>query len=507
MRITNLLHFTENHRYCTYRDFSLSALDYKMLNFIYQPLVGAFAIGFYQLLYQHVPGERVGYSRMEQQRRLFLTLGVDPSEKGRKFLIEQASKLEAVGLLQTSRIYVPETDDAIYEYELHGPLSPNEFFKTQHLTLLLRDKVGKFSVLALREQFCAEEPEELTHIALHKEDLSIPFYELFTLNTHVIDYELEQALTEVSPPRQAAFRMGSAESGLNYADIISRFPRISANRVYVERLRYEPEQLGIINYVVKKYKLTLQDICSLLDEDGMFDEDGEVRLDELQRRANLQYRQGKRRAEESERLVHKVAGMRREEETAAADERLSVEHAVEMEYYLDVPVQFQGKCDIHQYNMMLRNEPYTEMLKKFFPGSVPDNLLDMFEKIDLNYKLPEEVINVLIHYLMSLLIGGTNQRINRNFVDAIASNMLMKQIDTYEKAVRHIRDQEKIGHSAESAKKSGGTTRRGRTGYDKTGKQKPNIPIIQNVPQGRAVTPEQLEEMRKVARKLDQKNE
>ena len=63
--------------------------------------------------------------------------------------------------------------------------------------------------------------------------------------------------------------------------------------------------------------------------------------------------------------------------------------------------------------------------------------MDIFEKVDLNYRLPGEVINVLIHYLMNLLTQGGDQRINRNFVDAIASNMLLKQIDTYEKAVHY----------------------------------------------------------------------
>ena len=56
--------------------------------------------------------------------------------------------------------YVAETDDYMYEYELMPPLSPADFFATQHLTLLLRDKIGKFAVLSLREQFWNREPEE-----------------------------------------------------------------------------------------------------------------------------------------------------------------------------------------------------------------------------------------------------------------------------------------------------------------------------------------------------------
>lgn len=38
-----------------------------------------------------------------------------------------------------------------------------DFFATQHLTLLLRDKIGKFAVLSLREQFWNREPEEWSH--------------------------------------------------------------------------------------------------------------------------------------------------------------------------------------------------------------------------------------------------------------------------------------------------------------------------------------------------------
>ena len=52
-----------------------------MLGSIYQPMVGAFAVSLYRLLVSHVPLEKVGYSAIEQQRRLFLTLGLEPSEK------------------------------------------------------------------------------------------------------------------------------------------------------------------------------------------------------------------------------------------------------------------------------------------------------------------------------------------------------------------------------------------------------------------------------------------
>lgn len=498
MRISNILHFTENHRYCVYRDFGLSPVDGKMLGLLYQPMVGAFAVSFYRLLTEQVPQEQVGYSGMEQQRKLFLTLGLDPSEKGRKFLIEQASLLEAVGLLQTSRLYAPDGDDYMYEYELQPPLSPAEFFRTQHLTLLLRDKIGKFAVLALREQLFSKEPEAWAGASYNKENLSIPFYDIFELNTHSIDYELEQAIAETSIARQPGVRIAPEEEEINYADIILRFPRESGNRAFVEGLRFDHEGMGVINYVAHKYDLTAQDLCRLLDEDGVFDPAGGLQLDQLQHRANLQFRQGKRRMEEREVVYGKIASLRAEEDqptsTAGA---MPEEVAVQMEFYVEVPPQFRSKCDIHQYNMMLRNEPYTRLLKTFFPGTVPDNMLDIFEKVDLNYKLPGEVINVLIHYLMSLLTSGGEQRINRNFVDAIAANMLLKQVNTYEQAVQYIRDQAKVKEKAAGTAAAGNP--RPRTYGGRSAKAKPEIPIVQQTVEDEAVSEEEFAELVRMA--------
>ncbi|MEF2968525.1 DnaD domain protein [Paenibacillus sp. M1] len=500
MRMNNLLHYTENHRYCVYRDFSLSPVDNKMLGLIYQPMVGALAIALYRLLTEQVQADRVGYSAIEQQRSLFLTMGLEPSEKGRSVLIEQTSKLEAVGLLQTSRLYIPDGDDYLYEYELQPPLSPDEFFRTQHLTLLLRDKIGKFALLSLRERFFCPEPGDIYGLAYNKENISVPFYEIFELNTHSIDYELEQAIHETSVARRPGIKTEPEEDDLNYADIIIRFPRESANRSFVERLRFDPEGMGIVNFVARKYDLGVQDLCRLLDEDGVFDMSGTLLLDELQYKANLHFRQDKRRREQRDKAFAKAVSIRGE----AAEPEDSVhpeEIAVQMEYYVEVPPQFMNKCDIHQYNMMLRNEPYTRLLKTFFPGAVPDNLLDIFEKIDLNYKLPGEVINVLIHYLMSLLTTGGEQRINRNFIDAIASNMLMKQINTYEKAVQYIRDQAKVKEKAAAGPAPAGNGR-GRSYNGRGAKPKPEIPIVESTGGERGVSEEEFAELLKMAERM-----
>lgn len=502
MRINHIMHYTEHHRYYIFRDFSLSSLDYKMLSLIYQPMVGAFAIAFYQQLYHGIAEGCTGYSAVEQQRKLFLGLGLEMNETGRKYLIEQASKLEAIGLLQTSRLGGPDHADVIYEYELAQPLSPNEFFRNMHLTMLLRDKIGKYAVISLREAFGSSEPDELAEALLTKENISVPFYELFKLNIHSVDYELEQALSEVAPSRQASIKPALETAGIPYGEIILRFPRNSANRSYVERLRSDTDGLAAVNYVAYKYSLSVTDVCRLLDEDGVFETvSGEIDIDALQLRANQLYRQEQKRSNDRERTL---ARMQEAAEPETSNDEPAEEYAVQEEFYLEVPKQLDGRCDIHQYNMLMRNEPHTRFLKRFFPGAVPEWIDRLFERIDLNYKLAPPVINVLIHYVIG---ANESQRITKTFIEAVASNMLAKGIDTFEKAVQYVREQNQLELDKER-RRDAGTTRRGGTGRGAGSRGtsgKPSIPIVQKNAEAAAVSADELEELRKLARKLDGK--
>ncbi len=482
MRIKNLLQFSENHSFYTMCQFSLSPLDYKMLTHIYQPIVGAFAISMYQLLYQLIPAEQMGASRPEQQRMLFLSLGLEPSDKGKKYFIDQTSKLEAVGLLHTARIYQPQQDEFLYEYALVEPLTPDEFFNSQHLSLLLRDKIGKHMLQHLKEQFTAAGDFLQRTQQMEKEELTVPFYEMFRLNPQAIDEELEQASAQAAAAIAHKNKQKPKLKGFKYAEIIMRFPRESLNRAFVEALKHRADQLDLLNYVVNKYDLTLLETCRLLDEDDTFNSDGELELEHLQHKANLNYRQGKKRDEDRERFIQKL---RDQSEPSGIEEK-----SVDEPFYLEIPDVFKGQCDIHQYNIMLRNEPYTRVLERFFPGSVPDHILNIFEKLDLNYKLNEEVINVLIHYLKVYNLAW-----NRGFIESIASDMLGKEVSSYETAVAYIRARTQI--KQQQRKPRGAAASKGRSG-------KPNIPIIgETAPQDTALSEEELEEIRQIVAQLN----
>lgn len=489
MRIDNMHHFTENHRFTVYRDFSLSSLDYRVLASLYQPMIGTRAIGVYQTLYHQLAVDQVGYSPLEQQRRLFYQLEWEPNEQGRKRFIEQTSLLEAVGLLQSHRRYLAETDDYIFEYRLLAPLTPAEFFKTHHLTILLRDKVGKYMVLLLKNEFLAPEPVELSQAPV--ENLSVPFYEWFRLNTSVIDLELEQAFEEVAATARPApdQALDVTSNGFHYTDLLLRYPKGGKHRKFIEELRVRSDQLTAINMTAKKYGLTLQETCRLLDEDGMFDEWGELQYELLQYRASLLYRQGKRRLEAVQRKIRKLEGQRGTETARQEAKDLPEEKPVEMDYYLEVPPLLKDQMDIHQYNLMLRNEPYTRVLKRFFPqGTVPDGVLDIFEKIDLNYGLAGEVINVLIHFIHTDRRSWT-----KSSIEAVASDMLGKLIGTYEQAVEYVRERERYKNRAAVRKEAKEPARRTEPRSGTKTRTKPQIPLAEHPGHARKLTEEEME--------------
>lgn len=490
MRVSNTMEFTENHRYFTSRNFALSGLDHKLLVSLYQPMIGAVSAAFYHLLYHQVVGDSAGFSKPEPQRKLFMGLGVELNAAGRQAVVEASSKLEAVGLLQVFRNHNPVTEESIYEYVIQRPLGSEEFFSSYHLTLLLRDKIGKSSLIELRESFTPVQPPELARF-VNREEATMPFYELFKIGAGAIDPELEMGWAESASANERPAAVQPQER-IRHSEMMLRFPRGSANRVFVERLNRSPEIMAQINYLAYKFNLEVPEICRLLDEDGIFHSDGTLLWDELQNRANLIYRQDRKRDEERERFL--ARGEDRQADSSSEAEKSSIQ--------LDIPERFQKKVTDARYNEMLRREPYTRMLEQYFPGAVPDAFVRIFERIDLNYKLPEPVINILIHYVLGM---SHAQRLTKSFIDSIASNMLAKGINTLDKAIMYVREQEKLNVTLERKRRGEEPTREGGQtfgGQARGARRKPAMTVVKDEGPVQEVTPEELEKMLELARKL-----
>jgi replication initiation and membrane attachment protein len=354
----------------------------------------------------------------------------------------------------------------------------------------------------LRDEMISDQPEELRDRAVQSEALSIPFYELFRLNTQVVDVELEQwGLAGGAKTRVMTAQQTEQQDVLQYSQLIARFPRDSINRVHVEQLRNQAQQLATLQFIAKKYRLSVQELCRLLDEDGVFDDQGELQLERMQQIALAVYRQSKSQEESRARTVQKL--QKSDEDTEnTREEHVRSHQAVELEYLLEVPPIFQGQCNIQQYNYLLRNEPYIEVLQYLFPKrAIPDPLLDIFSKLNVNYGLKDEVTNVLIHYIHVL-----NKSWAKAYIEAVATELLARQITTYEQAVSFVRDQLKARQGQTEGKST--TSRSNRQSSNsqvRTGKnQKPKMVVqYQAEEQTAPLSAEELAEIQKMAAQLD----
>jgi replication initiation and membrane attachment protein len=500
MKLSNLLQLTEHHRYVVMRRFGLSPLDLRMLWAAYQPIVGGTAAALYITLASALPSETTGVTDRTALKHLFLSCGLEPNERGRKKLVEETSKLEAVGLLRTYR-RVDGDDVSEYEFRLQQPLRPELFFGVHHLWLLLEEKIGSAAAEAVRRSFVRdglEAPDEAI------EEISSPFYEVFRMNIppaggEETDHAAASAKEDPSAEGQAEF----GRNGFRADELLRRFPRSSPNRRFVERLMVDAARLAELNFHAGRFELSLKQTVSLLDEDGLFDASGGWNTERFRARAADIYKQSNAHEQGKERAARKHQLARAGDvpaDHADPGRPGGEERDVTAPYWLEVPEQFQGQCDVQQYNAMLANSPYTKILKMFFqPSSVPSAVEEAFLAMNVNYQLPDEVINVMIHYIR---VNDLDWK--RKYLDAIGANVAGKRIRTFENAVVYFRkaEQSRSGGGAAKPERNEGAARKtdGRRGRPPA---KPVIPVARPEGEKQEATEEDIKRIMEMAKRLN----
>jgi len=493
LKVTNLLQLTEHHKYIAVRRFGLSPLDLRMLWTVYQPMIGGFAVSLYTALYAALDSEAVGSSAPKTLGQLFLACGLEPNEQGRKRLVDETSKLEAVGLLQTFRKKLME-EVVEYEFRLEPPLTPDQFFGVHHLWLLLQEKLGPAAAEALRRSFVKESFEEWgEEEGVETENISAPFYEVYRVSLPAAGDSETDLRTDGQDMQESLGR-----DGFRPEEMLQRFPRSSPNRRAVELLTSDAEKLAKLNYIALRCGLTLKQTVSLLDEDGQFGPDGEWLAEQFQKRAVELYRQSNSQARRKEQTLRKqqiAGGAAPQDPSGGPASAGGGERAVPESHWLPVPEQFQGQCDARQYNTMLANMPYSQVLKLFFaPAEVPVYVEEAFMAMNLDYQLPDEVLNVMVHYIRTNDLDW-----RRSFLEAIAANVAGKRIRSFENAVLYFHKEEQARTRAaagKGARKPVGTDpRKGRPAA------KPVIPVVR--PAGKAeATEEDIKRIMEMAERL-----
>jgi len=486
VRLGNPLFFTENHRFTVYRDFSLGPAESRMLASAYQPMVGAAAVGLYMLLLHQLPADRTGWSALDLQRKLFAGMALEPNPDGRAALARLCSLLEAVGLLRTETAEQADTEELLYVYRLYPPLAPADFFANGHLRLLLRDRIGERATEALMGELVADKPEELKDPYLIRRDVTSAFHETFSLAAAAKEPAapafggvLPDGAGETDAPPLPALRF-------TYEQIASRVPKTSLNRRHVERLAEQPAVIGKINYYADKYGLTLTNVAELLDFDGVFDAAGRWDERAFERQAELIFLQ---RYRHEEQLAARLPAMEEMAAAAApgADEPApavretgeSGRQEKDPDALLAVPERLKDRMDIAAYNDFLKRKPYTKVLELFIgTPQVMGETKEMFRKLNILYRFPDEVLNALIHYLQT-----REKPWNESYINKVAASLQARQIRTFEQAAKYFNAEERALARRQEAGSRGGA-RPGAGGRTPGGKAKPRLPVYQ-APSGR----------------------
>lgn len=206
-------------------------------------------------------------------------------------------------------------------------------------------------------------------------------------------------------------------------DIYNRFPKYSSNRFFLEQMMQDVgSEPGILLNCAVKYGLSFNEMSSILDEEGVFTEEGdlnETRLIELA----ASFSNWRRKREESAKIHYHQAMYRgNSRDTSKAITKVS-----------EVPKTFMGKMDIRSYIELL-GKPYDQILEVIVPEpSMIRGYTKLFDKFTINYRIADEVITAMIHFV---LIEQRNWSFA--YFEALATDLLFQRIDTFEEAIKHF---------------------------------------------------------------------
>lgn len=146
--------------------------DEQILIKLYQPLVGSTAIALYQTLIQNFDP----YSILSDAQGIYSLQ--EQLDCNLKLLFRSLHKLEAVGLVQT--YLVDNVVNQILAFKLLKVPSSQEFFSTQLLASLLKEKVGNTAFHSLSHYFAKKTRSRQKEVK-NARDISASFIEVFRL--------------------------------------------------------------------------------------------------------------------------------------------------------------------------------------------------------------------------------------------------------------------------------------------------------------------------------------
>ncbi|MGX9135540.1 DnaD domain protein [Rummeliibacillus sp. JY-2-4R] len=373
--------------------FPLSSYDRKLITLLYQPLIGAEPISLYFLLWAE--GENVEDCTMSHYHLMnALNLPI-----GKVF--ESRIALEAIGLLRTFRKDQQEMRSFIYD--VMPPLDAATFFDDPLLSMFLFSKIGESSYRNLRQRFVSKGLSNYGY-----QEISRTFTDVYRPVHHNLPSDGIQLTGLQEKPKELPF---------NYEEFDFSLLRVSLSEQLVPSSVLTAEVKATIAKLAFLYHLTpldMQKIILLALDDKM--ELSDLRL---KKEAADYYKLTVSKEPPEMQSVIKKQQQKQEvfKQTEVVEEEIDPMEAELIRW-------FESSSPI-------------DVLKAVASGKEPfPNDRQLVEDLVMQYGISTPVVNVLIHYVFL----RNNGKLNRKYVETIASHWRNTGVKTAREAMKLARE-------------------------------------------------------------------
>lgn len=356
----------------------LSDKDRNILMLLYQPIVGSIAISLYYTLWSYLDKLEL-VSNEWTHHHILRDMMISNSE-----LQEAKVKLEAIGLIKT---YFKSGNVNNYVYELYSPISPSEFINNPLLNIAIFNAVGKLEYDRIINYF------RIPKINLKEyEDITSKFSDVFAFSN------ISLADNLIYDIKKSNYRKLEILSKIDLNTILSLISDDVLNKKSITK--ETKDFLYKISYV---YNYDNDDMIELIR--NSISEKHSIDKKLLQMNANKYYRFDNMGKLPSIIYKNQPEYLRKENLDTSNRDRM-----------------------IYQFET---TSPYDFLNSKYKSGTPTKSDLSTVAYLLIDLNLKPGVVNVLIDYVLKI----NNNKLTKNFVDAIASQWSKSGIETVEQAM------------------------------------------------------------------------
>ena len=350
--------------------------DRKLLIMLYEPIVGVVGINLYFNLWTFLDREIV-LSETYTHKDLITNMGVTLKE-----ISDAREKLEGLGLL---KVYLKEGEINNYIYELNAPLSASDFFANPLLASVLYTSVGSFNYKKIKEYFKFPKInlKEYTNITESFTDVFESVSMVETDNSEIIKKNYAKV---------------GIESELDIEEIISMIPDLMLNHTKVTESTKE----------------------LILKLSFVYNFDSNKTIEVIKGSINDKHSIDKEKLKINYRNLYQFEN----------DGKLpSIIFKCQPDY-LKKEIKDSSKKSkvIYQFENL---SPYRFICMKSKTEKLTKAEINILEMLLVDIGLKPGVVNVLIDYVLKI----NDNKLTKNFVEAIASQWKRSNIETVEQAM------------------------------------------------------------------------